>query len=119
VDLSCNQTVMSGRLSEGLVDLAAISFVFNVAHSVASSFRIGSATAPPIRLCLLEEPKPGRRQAVKAAAAKRGRERASLYDLTPVRFTVVSGKRPQASSGRIELALRAPCDGIGNPAVDV
>jgi hypothetical protein len=28
--------------------------------------------APPIRLCLLGEPKPGRRQAVKAEAAKRG-----------------------------------------------
>src|SRR5262249_13844717 len=110
---------MSGRMSEGLVDFAAISFAFGAARSVASPFRIGSATAPPIRLCLLEEPKPGRRQAVKAEAAKRGRDSASLYSLTPVRFTVAGSKRPQASSDSIELALRAPCDGIGDPAVDV
>ncbi|MGL6059894.1 MAG: hypothetical protein ACRC1G_04280, partial [Bradyrhizobium sp.] len=37
--------------------------------------------APAIRLCLLEEPKPGRPQAVKAEAAKRGRDSASLYGL--------------------------------------
>ena len=49
----------------------------------------------PIRLCLLGELKPGRRQAVKAEAAKRGRESASLYDLTPVRFTV-AGSKPTA-----------------------
>ena len=71
------------------------------------------------RLCLLGEPKPGRRQAVKAEAAKRGRDSASLYGLTPVRFTVAGSKRSPTSSDRIELALRSPCDGIGNPAVDV
>jgi hypothetical protein len=32
----------------------------------------------PIRLCLLGEPRPGRHQAVKAEAAKRGRDSASL-----------------------------------------
>jgi hypothetical protein len=49
---------------------------------------------PPIHLCLHGEPRPGRRQAVKAEAAKRGRDSASLYGLTPVRFTVV-GSNPQ------------------------
>src|SRR5450631_2163808 len=39
--------------------------------------------------------------------------------LTPVRFTVVGSNPPEASSDRIELAFRAPCDGIGDPAVDV
>jgi len=65
------------------------------------------------------EPKPGRRQAVKAEAAKRGRDSASLYGLTPVRFTVVGSKPPPALSNRIELALRSPRDWISNPAVDV
>jgi hypothetical protein len=41
------------------------------------------------------EPKPGRRQAVKAEAAKRGRDSVSLYGLTPVRFTV-AGSKPTA-----------------------
>src|SRR5712671_2347783 len=49
--------------------------------------------APLIRLCLLGEPKPGRHQAVKAEAAKRGRDSASLYGLRSVRFTAVSSKR--------------------------
>jgi hypothetical protein len=66
---------------------------------------------PPIHLCLHGEPRPGRRQAVKAEAAKRGRDSASLYGLTPVRFTVVGSNPPEASSDRIELAFRAPCDG--------
>src|SRR5581483_5843361 len=48
--------------------------------------------ASPIRLCLLGEPKPGRRQAVKAEAARRGRDSASLYGLRPVRFTAASSK---------------------------
>src|SRR3954466_12784351 len=42
-----------------------------------------------------------------------------IYGLTPVRFTVVGSNPPEASSDRIELAFRAPCDGIGDPAVDV
>ena len=49
--------------------------------------------APPIRLCLLGGPKPGRHQAVKAEAAKRGRDSVSLYGMRPVRFTAVSSKR--------------------------
>jgi hypothetical protein len=65
------------------------------------------------------EPKPRRRQAVKAEAAKRGRDSACLYGLTPVRFTVVGSKPPPALSNRIELALRSPRDWISNPAVDV
>jgi len=40
--------------------------------------RVGSAVRPQIRLCPLAEPKPGRRQAVKAEAAKRGRDSVSL-----------------------------------------
>ena len=68
--------------------------------SCLDCFRIGGATAP-IRPCLLGEPKPGRRQAVKAEAAKRGRDSASLYGLRPVRFTAVSSKRAQTSSLRI------------------
>lgn len=36
---------------------------------------------------------PGRRQAVKAEAAKRGRDSARLCGLTPVRFAVASSKR--------------------------
>ena len=52
-------------------------------------------------LCLLGEPKPERRQAVKAEAAKRGRDSASLCGLRPVRFTAVSSKRAQTSSLRI------------------
>ena len=57
--------------------------------------------ASPIRVCLLGEPKPGRRQAVKAEAAERGRDSTSLYGLRPVRFTAVSSKRAQTSSLRI------------------
>jgi hypothetical protein len=54
-----------------------------------------------IRLCLLGEPKPGRHQAVKAGAAKRGRDSASLYGLRLVRFTAVSSKRTcRRTSGR-------------------
>jgi hypothetical protein len=92
---------------------------FSPACSAASLFRIGGATVPPIHLCLHGEPRPGRRQAVKAEAAKRGRDSASLYGLTSVRFTVAGSKRMPVSSDHIELALRTPCDGIGNPAVDV
>lgn len=99
---TCNQTVVSGKMSEGLVDFAAISFAFGAARSVASPFRIGTATAPPIRLCLHEEPKPGRRQAVKAEAAKRGRDSASLYGLMPVRFAVI---RQQATTDLVSPHL--------------
>ena len=41
---------------------------------------------------------PNRGARFKAEAAKRGRNSASLYGLTPVRFTVVGSKRPPASS---------------------
>src|SRR3954447_22676701 len=92
---------------------------FSPACSAASLFRIGGATVPPIHLCLHGEPRPGRRQAVKAEAAKRGRDSASLDGLTPIRFTVGGSNPPEASSDRIELAFWAPCDGIGDPAVDV
>jgi hypothetical protein len=68
-----------------------------VCSQLASKCEFHSA----VRRCLLGEPKPGRRQAVKAEAAKRGRDSASLYGLTPVRFTVAGSKRPQASSDRI------------------
>ena len=64
------------------------------------ALRNGSATVT-IRPCLLGEPKPGRRQAVKAEAAKRGRDSASLYGLRPVRFNAASSKRAQTSSLRI------------------
>src|SRR3954464_3031070 len=67
----------------------------------------------------LDSPNWGGVRAVKAAAAKRGRDSASLYGLTLIRFTVASSKRPQASTGRIELALRAPSDGICDPVVNV
>jgi hypothetical protein len=66
----------------------------------SKAVRIGSVTAPHPP-CLLGEPKPGRRQAVRAEAAKRGRDSASLYVLRPVRFTAVSSKRAQTSSLRI------------------
>ena len=55
--------------------------------------RIGSAVRSKSAFVPLGEPKPGRPQAVKAEAAKRGRDSASLYGLTPVRFTAVSSKR--------------------------
>jgi hypothetical protein len=69
---------------------------------------IGGATVPPIHPCLHGEPRPGWRQAVKAEAAKRGRDSASLYGLMPVRFNVVSSNPPESSSNRIELAFRTP-----------
>src|SRR6185295_6270328 len=106
-----------------------LKFAFNLGFSLGKFFAVELRPLPlrsglearplPIRLCLLGELKPGRRQAVKAEAAKRGRNSASLYGLTPVRFTVVGSNPPDASSDRIELAFRAPCDGIGDPAVDV
>jgi hypothetical protein len=63
--------------------------------------RIGSAVRPQSAFVCLESPNRGRRQAVKAEAAKRGRDSASLYGLRPVRFTAVSSKRAQSSSLRI------------------
>ena len=45
---------------------------FSPVRSTASLFWIGGATVPPTHLCLHGKPKPGRRQAVKAEAAKRG-----------------------------------------------
>jgi hypothetical protein len=70
-----------------------------------SDWRRDRASNPP---CLHGEPRPGRRQAVKAEAAKRGRDSASLYGLTPVRFTVVGSNPPEASSDLIALTFRTP-----------
>jgi hypothetical protein len=86
--------------------------------------------APPIRPGLLAGPRPGRRQAVKAEAAKRGRDSVSLYGLRPVRFTAISSKRtcrrkvwkgrqPPTSPDFIKLAFRTLSDWICDPAVDV
>ena len=79
---------------------------------------LDDAHDPPICLCLLGEPKPGRRQAVKAEAAKRGRDSASLYGLRPVRFTAsaakgmppggLEGRQPPTSLDFIKLAFRTP-----------
>ena len=71
-------------------------------HMVGAANPSGMGARPlTIRPCLLGEPKPGRRQVVKAEAAKRGRDSASLYGLRSVRFTAVSSKRAQTSSLRI------------------
>jgi hypothetical protein len=86
--------------------------------------------APPIRLCLLGEPKPGRRQAVKAEAAKPGaRQRQPLRpEAGPVHcyqqqkeipLGGLEGRQPLTSHYFIEPAFRTPCGGIGDPAVDV
>ena len=87
-------------------------------------------SAPAICPCPLGEPKPGRRQAVKAEAAKRGRDSASLYGLRPVRFTAISSKRtcrravwkagnhrPHRTSSNSRFGRHR--DWIGDPAVDV
>ena len=63
--------------------------------------RVGSAVRPQSAFVCLASPNRGRRQAVKAEAAKRGRDSVSLYGLRPVRFTAVSSKRAQTSSLRI------------------
>src|SRR6185295_2225788 len=70
-----------------------LKFAFNLGFSLGKFFAVELRPLPlrsglearplPIRLCLLGELKPGRRQAVKAEAAKRGRDSASLYGLTP------------------------------------
>ena len=50
---------------------------------------------------------------------KRGRESVSLYGLTPVRFTVAGSKPTADVIGPDPARASAPCDGIGNRAVDV
>jgi hypothetical protein len=67
-------------------DATRLKFAFSLGFSLGKffagklrcfPFRIGSVTAP--NPPLLGEPKPERHQAVKAEAAKRGRDSASLY----------------------------------------
>ena len=53
-----------------------------------SSSRVASAARPRSAFVWLE-PKPRRHQAVKAEAAKRGRDSASLYGLMPLPFTEI------------------------------
>jgi hypothetical protein len=52
-------------------------------------------------VCLESPTRGGVRPSVKAEAAKRGRDSASLYGLRPVRFNAVSSKRAQTSLLRI------------------
>ncbi|MGQ0686973.1 hypothetical protein, partial [Bradyrhizobium sp.] len=65
--------------------------------------------AYPIRFCLLYMPPPGRRLAVMAYAAKRGCDSASLYGLTPVRFTAC---QQQASTDLVTPHLTRASDAI-------
>jgi hypothetical protein len=82
--------------------------------------RIAPGARPlTIRLGLLDRPLPG------AASGRQGRSReAGARQRQPLRpeagqVHCCQQQRPQASSGRIQLALRTPSDWIGNPAVDV
>jgi len=81
-----------------------------------SDWRRDRASNPPLPARGAET---GTASGCQGRSREAGRDSASLYGLTQVRFAVVGSNPPEDSSDRIELAFRAPCDGIGDPAVDV